>query len=287
MGAILVHVANANRQPLDDTFDVHVVSARSDATVGVATNVDGRSPVRFDSLLGGQPYIVKVFPVRHRPVSQFVIPGPDDAPKAVQMYCPLHPERVRSVTFPDYQRLDAELKRVLECSTCEGMTGTGEALYEGLINTQRAGLFNLFTKMSAFGFDDRRSVWSFVDSLFRVRADRIFVDVQPALRDLVKGAVVSERFRAVNGSLHTPPPLFGHAGSFKTSEQYGNLQLTFFSTLSAPLAFKVDADIDDAAGLGHVFQVLRNSITSSTTHPYDIHQILVFRQEATLPYQLA
>jgi len=91
----------------------------------------------------------------------------------------------------------------------------------------------------------------------------------------------------VSGSLHTPPPGFGHAGSFKTEEQYGNLQLTFFASLAAPLTFKVDADIDDAKGLGHAFQVLRNWVTQGTTHPYDIHEILVFRQEVTLPYQLA
>ena len=50
---------------------------------------------------------------------------------------------------------------------------------------------------------------------------------------------------------------------------------------------EVDADIDNAAGIGHVFQVLRNWITHGTTHPYDIHQILVFRQEVVLPYDLA
>ena len=49
----------------------------------------------------------------------------------------------------------------------------------------------------------------------------------------------------------------------------------------------MDADIDDAAGLGHVFQVLRNWLTHGATHPYDIHEILVFRQEVALPYDLA
>jgi len=91
----------------------------------------------------------------------------------------------------------------------------------------------------------------------------------------------------VSGSLHTPPPSFVSAGSFKTADRYGNLQLSFFASLTEPLTFKVDADIDDAAGLGHTFQVLRNWVTHGTTHPYDIHQILVFRQEVALPYDLA
>ena len=141
--------------------------------------------------------------------------------------------------------------------------------------------------MSNFGFDEHRSIWTFVDGIYRVRADRVFVDVQAALRDLVKSAIAEDRFREVSGKLHTPPPGFGLAGSYKTAERYGNLQLSFFVSLSEPLAFKVDADIDDAAGLGHAFQVIRNFVTKGATHPYDIHQILVFRQEVALPYELA
>ena len=287
MGALLVRVCNAKRHALDDHMDVQVSSTRTDATVARALDVPGQTPVKFANLTEGQPYIVKVFPTRHRPVAQFAIAGPDDAPTVVQMHCPIHPERVRAVTFPEYDAVHSELRRVLDCSTVEGIEGQGAQLYRGLNDTQKAGLFNLFAKMFNVGFDERRTVWSFVDRLFRVRADRVFVDVQPPLRDLIKGAVAAERFREVSGSLHTPPGGFCQAGSFKTSEEYGNLQLTFFSSLATPLTFKVDADIDDAAGLGHAFQVLRNWVTKGTTHPYDIHQILVFRQEVALPYDLA
>ena len=89
---------------------------------------------------------------------------------------------------------------MLACSRVEGVNGQGEALYAGLTNLQKAGLFNLFGKMSSFGFDEQRTIWTFVDGVFRVRADRVFADVQPALRDLVKGAVATERFRKVSGS---------------------------------------------------------------------------------------
>jgi hypothetical protein len=111
--------------------------------------------------------------------------------------------------------------------------------------------------------------------------------VDVALRDRVKSAEAEGRVRAVSGKLHTPPPGFVAAGSFKTDDRHGNLQLSFFASAAAPLVFKVDADIDDAAGIGHTFQVLRNWIRDDTTHPYDIHQILVFRQEATPDYVLA
>lgn len=287
MGTLIVKVGNAQRQPLPDQMDVQVVSSRTDAVVQVARNVPGHAEVTFERLADFQPYIVRVFPVRHRPVAQFAIPKPG-APAVVQLYAPLDPARVDKVTFPPYGAIPAELRTVIERSTVEGTSGGGgEATYAALADTQKAGLFNLFAKMSSFGFDEQRTVWTFVDRIYRIRADRIFVDVQPGLRDLVKGAIADERFREVSGKLHTPPPGFAPAGSFKTSDRYGNLQLSFFASQAAPLAFKVDADIDDAAGLEHAFQVIRNFVTRGTTHPYDIHEILVFRQEASLPYALA
>jgi hypothetical protein len=286
MAVLTVRVCNAKRQPLDDKMDVHVVSAQTDSTVGVARGVSGRAAVKFEKLDEGRPYLVKVFPMRHRPVAQFVVIRPGESP-TVQLFAPVDPERVSDVRFPEYDAIPSQLRQVLDSSVCEGITGSGAALYTGLTSTQRAGLFNLFAKMSAFGFDDQRTVWSFVERVYRVRPDRIFVDVQPPLRDLVKGAIGTGRFREVSGSLHTPPAGFLSAGSFKTPDTYGNLQLSFFSSANPPLAFKVDADIDDAAGLGHAFQVIRNHLTQGTTHPYDIHEILVFRQEVVLPYELA
>ncbi len=286
MASLIVRVGDAMRRPLPDTMDVHILAARTNTTVRVARGVPGHDDILFEDLPDGQPYVVQVFPMRHRPVAQFAMPGPG-SPAVAQLYAPLDPQRVTSAKFPDYAALPAELCAALERSMIEGVTGSGETLYVALGDTLKAGLLNLFSKMNGFGFDDKRTVWSFVDRLTRIRADRIFADVQPALRDMVKSGVAAGRFRVVSGSLHTPPPNFVPAGSFKTLEQYGNLQLTFFVSALEPLAFKVDADIDDAAGLGHVFQVLRNSVTHGTTHPYDIHEILVFRQEVALPYELA
>lgn len=286
MSALIIRVRDAHRQPLTDEMDVHVVSTRTDSTVARVLRVAGNRDVRVEKLVHGQPYIVKVFATRHRPVGLFAMPK-EGEDVVVEVFTPLDPERVSSATFPSYDALAPELQLVLGRSAIEGIPGSGAPAYEALADMQRAGLFNLFSKMSTFGFDEQRTAWTFVDRIYRVRPDRIFVDVQPALRDLVKGAVAGERFREVSGKLHVPPPGFVDAGSFKTAERYGNLQLSFFASQSEPIAFKVDADIDDAAGLGHAFQVLRNFVTRGVTHPYDIHQILVFRQEVNLPYDLA
>ncbi|MCI0553639.1 MAG: hypothetical protein L0287_22050, partial [Anaerolineae bacterium] len=60
---------------------------------------------------------------------------------------------------------------------------------------------------------------------------------------------------------------------------------TFFSNPNT-LDFIVDADIDDANGIGHIFQVAEHELTGSITHPYDIHQILFYYQRIDPGYNL-
>jgi len=280
-----VRFRNAQRRPLDDRLEVKVTLAATNAVVAHERDVSGRSLLKVPGVHRGQAYIVHGFPRRHRPVGHMVL-VPGSGPAEVRLHFPLQPEHVQA-TFPDYDALAPELRQVLERSTLEGAVATGRALYDGLIPVDRAGLLNLFCKMRLFGFDAEHTAWSAVDRLYRIRPDRVFAEVDVSLRDRVKSAEAEGRVRAVSGKLHTPPPGFTPAGSFKTDDRHGNLQLTFFASAAAPLAFKIDADIDDAAGIGHTFQVLRNWIRDDTTHPYDIHQILVFRQEATPDYVLA
>jgi hypothetical protein len=298
VGALYVTLRNAKREKLNDTVDLHIVAVRTNTLIA-RKRADGAHRVMFD-VSAGQPYFVKAFPSRHRPVGQIVL-MPFDGSATVELFCPLDPERVNDVRFPRYAALPIELRRVLNRSTLEGSTSTspsGATLYADLTDIQRAGLLNLFAKMDSFGFDETHTVWSGVERLYRIRPDRVFADVDVTLRDRVKAEVITQRFHEVSGKLHKPPPGFVFAGSFKTDERYGNLQLSFFGSAqlklrptgeseARPVAFKVDADIDDAAGLGHVFQVLRNAVTDGTTHPYDIHQILTLRQEIAPLYDLA
>ncbi len=293
MGTLTVQIRNAEHEPIDDRVEVRVFSGATGAMVAVARDVPGRRTVRFEDLAPGQAYRVQVFADRRRPVSHFVM-LPVSKPLTVEVCCPLHPDRVVA-SIPDFEGLPATLVDVLRRSTLEGATVSGAELYRALDEKQRAGLLNLYAKMTSFRFDEARSVWSSVQRVYRIRPDRIFVDVEVDLRDRVKSALSTHRFRDrdaggfrdANDRLHTPPPGFASGGSFKTTDRYGNLQLSFFSSLIAPLTFKVDADIDDAAGIGHAFQVLNHWITGGDTDPYDIHQILAFRQDVPLFYQLA
>ena len=164
-------------------------------------------------------------------------------------------------------RLPAALGDVLTArSVLEGATASGADLYSSLDEKQRAGLLNLFAKMSSFKFDETRSVWGSVQRVYRIRPDRVFVDVDLDLRDRVKSALATHRFRDRDGTnfrdvdgqaAHTASGLRRSEARSKPTDPYGNLQLSFFSSRTTPLAFKVDADIDDAAGIGHAFQVLQ------------------------------
>jgi len=284
MANLTIRVLDANRDPLDDVVDVEVRDAISGDLRKMSRKVKGTSPVLVKDLDLSRTYRVSAFPLRHRPVGALVGAGTGST---VELFAPVDPRRVTSVRFPAFRNLDPALKAVLEQSVPEPEIAPpgGAVVYDSLEDESRAGLLNLFTKMSAVRLDGQ-TAWDFVDSLYRIRGDRIFADVRVDFRDAVQRAVTAGSFEQVPGTLHTPPPGFDPAGSFKTVEHEGVQQLTFFASASAPLRFKVDADIDDAGGLGHVFQVLRNFLTNQPTHPYDIHEILLFAQLLRVPYAL-
>jgi hypothetical protein len=286
MAGLVVRVWDANREPLDDRVDVRVISSATQTTVKQALDVPGNAAITFDDLADGQIYIVQVFPKRYRPVGQLASPGHDKL--AVNIYCPIHPDHA-SARFPTFREADPELRRVLDRSrlVIDGVERSGEALYAALSDEQKAGLFNLFVKMRKVDVEDGRSVWSYVDEIYDVRRDRVYVNVQTELCELVKKTVTDGLFNEAPDKLHEPPAGFVRSGSYKTDERRGNLQLSFFCSQGQPVSFKVDADIDNAAGIGHTFQVLRNFLTQETTHPYDIHQILVFSREVAPGYELA
>jgi len=230
-------------------------------------------------------YSVLVYPMRHRPVSRFVRISEDQTTNE-SFVLPVDPEKVSAVEFPPYEGLQDDLKKVLQASKAEGYEDRqGGDLYQALDNFRKAGLLNLYWKMQRTSFQNGRNVFSYVSSLRRVRGDRFFAMVQKELRDEVKNSISYRLFHEVPGALHTPPPDFSPVDSFKTWDKYGNLQLTFFSRIDT-LEFIVDADIDDAQGIEHIFQVIGHSLTHHETHPYDIHEILIQYQRIDPTYRL-
>ncbi|AMY09209.1 hypothetical protein LuPra_02422 [Luteitalea pratensis] len=245
-----------------------------DATRVIAINDLRREPQGL--------YVLEVRAPSYRSIRRFVSIPPSGA-RQETVALPIRPDRARAV-FPDFDDVDARVQGILDRShTVAGHEGvTGRALYEALSDEARAGLLNIAKKSLATQFTDGADLLPHV-TLLEARRDRCFVSVPQALRVQMPSLVQADHFHEVNGALHKPPPGFVAAGSFKTGDAFGNLQVTFFTSGSD---WRADIDIDDAAGLGHVFQVVRNELHDTQTHPFDIHQLLMAHQHLDPGYRL-
>lgn len=239
----------------------------------------------FTSVEG--PYQISIDPPSYQRVTQFLNVKTSGVTEK-QIVFPVDASKVVSVNFPKFSALTKEMRIVLNnSSNVLGFENkTGAELYNAVSvdNIKLAGLLNIACKTTATVFADGANVLSLVKELRQVRGDRFFAVVERLLREETVNSVSSGFFRKVSGSLHKLPPEFvgfEPADSFKTDDRYGNLQITFFQKGNE---FVADIDIDDAAGIEHVFQVLHNHFTGDPTHPYNIHEILVAHQHLDPKY---
>lgn len=225
-------------------------------------------------------YRVEIDPPSYLPVSQFVnikASGTTD----LQVVFPVDPKKIKRVDFVKYADLSADARKLLDnsakVSSHEGKVG--KTLYDALDDLRRAGLLNILAKTGATPLSNGKTVLPYIHELRELRGDRFFSVVSLELREETKHSVGDGLFHEVSGSLHNLPAQFSgfkSAGSFKTEDRYGNLQLTFFTKGEECVA---DIDIDDAAGLRHVFQVIHNALPGNSTHPYAIRDILIAHQK--------
>ena len=266
-------------EPVDVVLRHHVLGEQR-----AARDVDATRTIAIDGLRREPQglYVLEVRAHSYRPLRRFVS-IPASGAKRETVMLPIRPDRARAF-FPAFDGLDARVQGILDRSDAvaghEGLTG--RTLYDALSDEARAGLLNIAKKSLATQFTDGADLLPHV-TLLEVRRDRCFVSVPQALRVQMPSLVHAEHFREVNGALHKPPPGFVPAGSFKTGDAFGNLQVTFFTSGSE---WRADIDIDDAAGLGHVFQVVRNELHDTQTHPFNIHQLLIAHQHLDPGYRL-
>jgi hypothetical protein len=250
-------------------------------------NVDGHDARRPVAITGLRPdpqglHVLEVRAKCYWPVSRFItIPSSGELRERITL--PIRPDHAHP-TFPEFHELDDRVRGVLERSAeVKGHADlSGEKLYAALNEEAKAGLLNIAKKSLTMPFKNGGDLLNHI-TVLEIRGDRCFVSVPQGVREQMAELVDGNHFRPVNGSLHEPPAGFRPAGSFKSLDAFGNLQMTFFEGGSRVVA---DIDIDDAAGLGHVFQVMRNHVTGSPTHPYNIHQILVHHQHLDPGYSL-
>jgi hypothetical protein len=279
-------LSDVDGRPLKESVDV-----RLQHTTLASASVRTRLPAGKSAVITGlqqQPqgtYRIEVDPPSYLPVSRFVVIK-SEGTTSINIPFPVDPSRVKRVEFPKYNELGDDARRVLEAS--DNVLGfetlSGAALYERLDDVRRAGLLNILAKLGRTPLsDDGRSALSFVQRLVELRGDRFFAVVQKTLREEAKNGVHTNQFVSADDVLHHPPDGFDHAGSFKTTDHFANLQLTFFAHGDQWMA---DIDIDDANGVEHLFQVLRNALAGRPTHPYDIRELLVSYQKLDPGYAL-
>jgi len=243
----------------------------------VKASVNATNKIQITGLRGAPQglYRIEIDPPSYQYVSQFV-PMKASGITPLSLTFPIDPGKVKRVNFPAFasKLVSDDLRTLLENSdkvfSFEGKKG--KELYDALDDIRRAGMLNIAVKTAATPLTNGRTVLSYIQRLNEIRGDRFFCTVPKELREETKNSVVEGLFDPADQSQHHPPEGFSHAGSFKTPDHYGNLQLSFFMKGDECVA---DIDIDDANGLEHVFQVLRNKLSGNPTHPYNIHEILV------------
>jgi len=282
-GKLKLNLTDVNGEPIKEDIDVSLRHLTRGSEL--RARVKGGKATIADLL--AQPdgiYNVLIDPPSYLPVSQFIsVMATGLTPLAITF--PIDPRKVKELQKPTFDALPEDARRVLDAS--DGVLGfetkSGEALYTGIDDIRLAGLLNIVSKTRATTFASGRNVLSYVTKATELRGDRFFASVTRELREETKNAAAAGLFAPADSSLHHPPKDHQHAGSFKTQDHYGNLQLTFFVKGDDWCA---DIDIDDAAGLAHAFQVMRNTLTGRPTHPYDIHQILLHHQRLDPGYAL-
>lgn len=224
-------------------------------------------------------YRIEIDPSAYLPTSRFVNLKASEITDVTINFA-VDPNKVKSVVFPEFSKLSPEIQKLLENSdevlSFEGKKG--EELYGALDDIRKANVLNLATRCSLTPLGNGKTVLPFIQSIIEIRGDRFFAFAPRELREETKNAAIAGLVTSVPESLHHLPPKFigfEHAGSFKTPDKFGNLQLTYFLKGDDCV---VDIDIDPASGLRHLFQVVEHRITGIQTHPYAVHDILIAHQ---------
>ncbi len=228
-------------------------------------------------------YQIFIAPDRYREKSIFLM-VPTGEPAVIDEFFFVEPAKVRP-DFPSYSSLQNHVRwrRLFKVLKQSGMTASK---YNALEPLPKAGIFNLFAKMEATRLPDATTVFDQVETIREPKPARFYAQVAAGLFESVLADQMT--FHSVPGTLHRFPEgwqRIDDPGSFKTLDRAGNLQLTFAKNKKGE--FLVDADLDDHQGIEHAFDVIKHKVTGKDTHPYDIHQILIFFQGISPGYELA
>jgi hypothetical protein len=278
-----LELTNAGDADLNDFVRIELFSAIS------STHTQNNAPVQrnitvngIEATGAGSVYKLVLTPSNYRLV-QFFITLSDGHTLAQKVPFPVDPARVVTIQAPAFAGLDPRVQTLLAQSEIPRFQAPGGGFLQGTdlyqafdpVPKLKACLLNIVTKSAATPLRDGTTCMDHYNGMIRMEQDRLFIRINPALMEEVEN---SPLFHSVSAALHEPVPGYTITESFKTLDRYGNLQLTFQRRGTTGGDYLADVDIDDAQGIEHLFQVLRNSI-AGPTNPYDIHDILVTDQQ--------
>jgi hypothetical protein len=286
MASLNLILTDAAGNDLEDHITVDLFAHSTSAQYQVNSDIKGSLRIDGIDVAGSPVYRVMITPANHRMIQAFVSLS-DGNVTDFKAAVPVDPGKVRGIAGPDFAGLSGGARAILNQSRVplfnDGQGGflQGPQLYAALdrFPLLKACFLNITAKSAATMLPDGQAVLDHMLGLVRLEQDRLFMNVTAAL---VEETGQSNAFHAVNSVLHDPLPGYTIISSFKTFDKYGNLQLTFQRKGDTGTDYAVDVDIDDAQGIEHIFQVVRNSV-KGPTNPYDIHDILLQQSPAVDP----
>jgi hypothetical protein len=284
-----LELTNAAGDDLNDFVRVELFSASSSTHTQSNVQVQRKFAIKDIEVSPTTLYKVVLTPSNYRLV-QFFVMLTDGQTRSQTVPFPVDPARVAGLQAPGFGALSPELQSILTTSEIsrfaapDGSFLQGNDLYEVLDDTPKlkACLLNIAAKSAATALRDGQSCLDHYFGMISLEQDRLFIRTHAALREEVQN---SPLFHSASAALHPPIPGYQIVDSYKTLDRYGNLQLTFQRRGTTGDDYVADVDIDDAQGIEHIFQVVRNSV-NGPTNPYDIHDILVIDQHINPGYFL-
>lgn len=287
MGATLkLQLTDAGHADLNDKIQVDLYDLHS------STHLQSSASVKRELLVTDIPaspaaqYRLMLTPVNHR-IVQIFVQLEDGQTKEASLSFPVAPKQVKAIAAPGFAQLPGDARRILDQAACPAFLDgashflTGDSLYRAFDSQPllKACFLNIVAKSAATPLSSGQSCLNLFGGLRRIAQDRLYLQTSAALWEETQ---VSHSFHPVSAALHDPLPEYRIVGSYKTFDRYGNLQLTFQRRGETGDDYVIDVDIDDAQGIEHLFQVLRNSV-AGPTNPYDIHDILLQQQPRVDP----
>jgi hypothetical protein len=285
-GNLIVHLSDMTGEMVKGRVDIDLrrVSGSSGAG-GANMEVSVNGPVGVLTITGvecqtgpGTMYEVRAVTPHHRTYAFFqLIQENRDNTASDDVEFWVKPGEVTDVQAPALAALPATVQTMLHAATMivarpedsELVGLSGPALYQRMGPLRRACLLNIVKK--ACHEDTAGNCLPAFRDLLILRQDRLFARVASELPEQLRR---SPAFKSAPGTLHEPPPGFEPpTESFKSRDAHANLQVTFMKEKGTD-RLAADIDIDEASGIEHGFEVIRNATFKKRTNPYLIREFL-------------